>query len=910
MRAIHLQTEYLTEPLGLGIRKPRFYWKCEDGKKQLAYQIRAKHDGELVWDSGEVESSSMTHIPYAGKDLSSRDCVEWAVRLKDENGIWGEWAKSRFEMGLLEPSDWTAKWISGDYKPKKNLRFPVDHFKKEFRIRKKLKKARLYITACGIYEAKINGKRVGEAVLAPGCTDYRKRLQYQVYDVTGLLCEQNGQTGTNKQSGVAGQDGTCRQCGAARQSAVGWRNVLEIALADGWYRGSIGCFGLTNVFGRMTKLLCQLELEYEDGFLETVNSDDSFAWSNDGPVRFADLKDGEVYDASKVPSYSGRAKLIKETLIPYASDNVSPKEQERFAAKLLVTPSGKRVLDFGQNIAGLISFQVTGKKGQRIKLTCGEILDENEEFTQKNMQEQKPVKEFGRMTEIMLITGNGSRIKGEMQPTPRQEILFSCSGQEDFYKTSFAVFGFRYALIETEIDFAPEQFWAIAVYSDLERTGDFSCSNEKVNRLFENTLWSMKGNFLDVPTDCPTRERLGWTGDAQVFFDTGAYLMNVAPFFRKWMRDMADNQFKNGKISAVIPYNGASMLYDNTGGSVGWGDAAVLLPYRYWKRYNDLSIIQDFYRVMRGYAMFMIHNCGQKNKKAAKENPYNKYTYEKGMHLGEWLEPEEFQDKIAAGHSALHTEECTAYLHYTMRHMAEAAKALGNEEDEVLFSKYADGAKKAYCWLFFKDGTPDTDRQAKLVRPLAFGLAEGEYEEALEMRLAQAVENRGCRIATGFLSTPFVLGVLTRMGRPDLAYKMLESEEAPGWLYEVKQGATTVWENWEGTASHNHYSPGAVCQWLFDTVAGIRVSGENRFTIAPVPGGTMTYAKAGYDSIYGRVESGWEKTEDGTVQFTVTIPTNTAAEVILPDGQHHEAGCGRHVFESTEKGELKHESKL
>lgn len=897
MKAIHLQTEYLTEPLGLGIRKPRFYWKCEGGKKQTAYQIQAWRSGEPVWDSREVESASMTHIPYEGKELNSRDCVEWAVRLKDESGVWGEWTKSRFEMGLLEASDWTAKWICGDYKPQKNRRYPADYFKKEFRLRKTPKKARLYITACGIYEAKLNGKRVGEAVLAPGCTDYRKRLQYQVYDVTEMLHAQRGAAGRDgacEQSGAAGQDGACGQ------RAAGGRNVLEIALADGWYRGSVGCFGLTNVFGRMTKLLCQLELEYEDGFLETINSDDSFAWSDDGPVRFADLKDGEVYDASKAPSYSGRARFIKETLIPSASDNVVPKEQERFGAKLLVTPSGKRVLDFGQNIAGFISFQVTGRKGQQIRLTCGELLDENGEFTQKNMQEQKPVKEFGRMAEIMLITGNGKRLKGEMQPTPRQEILFTCSGKTDFYNMSFAVFGFRYALIETEIDFVPEQFWAIAAYSDLERTGAFSCSNEKVNRLFENTMWSMKGNFLDVPTDCPTRERLGWTGDAQVFFDTGAYLMNVAPFFRKWMRDMADNQFKNGKISAVIPYNGASMLYDNTGGSVGWGDAAVFLPYRYWKRYNDLSILREFYPVMRGYAMFMIRSCGQKKKKAAKENPYNKYTYEKGMHLGEWLEPEEFQDKIAAGHSVLHTEECTAYLHYTMRHMAEAAKALGNREDEALFSEYAAGAKRAYEWLFLKDGTPDTDRQAKLVRPLAFGLAEGEEKEALEKRLAQAVENRGYRIATGFLSTPFVLGVLTRMGRVDLAYKMLENEEAPGWLYEVNQGATTVWENWEGTASHNHYSPGAVCQWLFDTVAGIRVSGENHFTIAPVPGGTLIHAKAVYDSPYGRVESGWERGKDGSVRFTLVLPPNTGAEVILPDGQRCEAEAGRHVFEITE----------
>lgn len=861
MQAIHLQTEYLSAPLGLGIEQPRFYWNCKDGKRQTAYRIIAKNENEVIWDTGKVISASMTHICYQGRPLKSRERIVWSVRLWDEQDMPGEEQASWFEMGLLCRSDWKAKWIAGNYTPKKHARWPADCFRKRFSAGKEVKCARLYITAWGIYEARLNGQRVGDFVLAPGCTDYRKRLQYQVYDVTEFLSESN---------------------------------ELEVWLADGWYRGSIGCFGLTNVFGRMTGLLCQLEIRYADGTEERIISDDTWEWSNDGPVRFADLKDGERFDAGMRPGYGNTARLLKETMLPTASDNVCPKEQETFQARLLTTPSGKKVLDFGQNIAGVIAFTVRGKRGQTLKLTCGEMLDENGEFTQKNMQEYKPVKEFGRMTEMLLITGNGKKIKGEMQPTPRQEILFSCSGGEDDYKSRFTVFGFRYALIETEMDFRAEDFRAVAVYSDLEQTGEFSCSHEGINRLVENTRWSMKGNYLDVPTDCPTRERLGWTGDAQVFFDTGAYLMNVAPFFRKWMRDVRDNQFKNGKISAVVPYNGASMLYDNTGGSVGWGDCAVLLPYRYWKRYGDIGMLRDFYEVMRGYAMFMIKNTGHKDRKAAKANPFNQYTYEKGMHLGEWLEPEEFKDNISAGSKMLHTEECTAYLHYTMRHMAEAAHALEKTEDEELFSEYAQGAKNAYQWLFLKDGIPQTDRQAKLVRPLAFGLADDGEKEALELQMVKAVQNRRYRIGTGFLSTPFVLGTLSGIGRSDLAYQMLENEEAPGWLYEVKTGATTIWEDWEGTVSRNHYSPGAVCQWLFDTVAGIRIGGENHFVIAPVPGGTLSYAEASYRSLYGKVSSRWERM-DGHIQFVVEIPANTTAEIILPDGRKYMAECGRHV---------------
>lgn len=303
--------------------------------------------------------------------------------------------------------------------------------------------------------------------------------------------------------------------------------------------------------------------------------------------------------------------------------------------------------------------------------------------------------------------------------------MFTCSGGEDRYKTSYAVFGFRYAKIETDVPFRTEDFEAIAVYSDLEQTGAFRCSNEKVNKLYENTLWSMKGNFLDIPTDCPTRERLGWTGDAQIFFDTGAYMMNIAPFFRKWMQDMADGMMKNGVVPAVVPYAGLEMMYNNTGASAGWGDAAVILPYRFWKRYGDRQVMETYYeKIARPYAEFMIAHTGHSDKKDAKRNPWNAYVYEKGMHLGEWLEPEEFQDNVAAGKTQKQTEVATAYFHYSMTLLSEMAEALGKKEEGKKFRDYAEGSKKAYEWLYLKDGAPDTDRQAKLVRPLAFGLGD------------------------------------------------------------------------------------------------------------------------------------------------------------------------------------------
>ena len=851
MKAIRLQAEYLTEPLGLGIAAPRFSWNCEGGIKQTAYRILAERGGEIVWDSGKVASSSMTHIQYAGKPLNSRDRVDWSVVLWDENGVSGEASASWFELGLLNPSDWTANWITGDYRPKKKQRYPADCFKKTFKADKPIATARLYATARGVYDVTINGHRVENFIFAPGMTDYRKRIQYQTYDVTGLLSREN---------------------------------TVELRLADGWFRGSVAAYGVTNVFGTQTSVMAQLEIVYTDRTRETIVTDASWQWSNDGPIRFADLKDGEVFDASMKPSYSGRAVVVPapKGAVIAASDNVPVTEHERLSAK----PLKNNVLDFGQNIAGYLRFTVKGKKGQTFRIVCGEVLDKNGNVDLHGIQETRPAKGWNSLNLVKkLMIG---KVSGESNPTPHQEIVFTCSGGTDEYKTAFAVFGFRYAQVIGDIPVNPDDFTAIAVYSDMEQTGCFTCSSELVNRLAQNTLWSMKGNFLDVPTDCPTRERLGWTGDAQIFFDTGAYLMNTAPFFRKWLKDMADDQYDNGLISAVIPFSGVEMMYKATGSSVGWADAVYLVPWRYYLRYGDRQVLEAAWPMIEKYARYLQNNLGMRDKKAGKANPDNAYTYEKGVHLGEWLEPEEFRDKVY-GTRAKHPEECTAYLHYSMKTIAEIARVLGKPHNE--YEKCAEGAKQAY--LRFAE--LDTDRQAKLVRPLALGLLEGETKAKVRKRLVKAAENYNHRVGTGFLSTPFILPVLTEAGEVDTAYRMLLNTEKPGWLGEVLDGATTIWENWEGDLSQNHYSPGAVCQWLFDTCAGIRVDGENRFTIQPVPGPGLEHAEAKYLSPYGEVKSAWKR-ENGTITYVVEIPANCAAVIKLPDGRKKTVTTGRYTL--------------
>ena len=849
MKAINLKTEYLRNPLGIDIVHPRLSWNCEDGIKQTAYQIIAKVNGKTVWNSGKVESASMAHIPYGGPELHSRVRVCWSVKLWDENGEGGEISHSFFEMGLLEGSDWKGKWITGHYRVKRKERYPVDCFRKLFSVAGKVKSARLYITACGLYEARLDGEKIGNFCLAPGHTDYRKRVQYQTYDVTERLSQGD--------------------------------HALTVQLADGWYRGSCGAWGLRDQYGTETKLLAQLEISYADGKRTTIVTDESWDWSNDGPIRFADNKDGEVVNANREPGYAGKAKVTFHPVIPTASNNVPVTEHEQFTPNVSKSPNGKWLLDFGQNMAGYVSFRIQASDGQKLIFRFGELLDAEGNLTLKNIQ-----------------------CVSKEKASPLQQIVYSCCEGLNEYKTTFAVFGFQYAEVETDIELHPEDVTAIAVYSDIEQTGFFESSNELLNKFVEATIWSTKGNSLDVPTDCPTRERHGWTGDAQIFFETANYLFDYAAFSRKYLRDIYDWQKKSGRLPQIAPYGGVDFYMWTLNGSVGWSDAGILNPYRFWKLYGDKQILMDYYDRMKRYARFMMNRCGRiepMTKQLGLKGACAKYAVNIGQSYGEWAEPADVYPQDWKNIVFPHPEVSTAYTSYVLGCMAEIAEELSFAEDAVLFREYSEGCKKAYqAMAETTDYSLDTDRQARLVRPLAFGLLDEKQTEYARKRLLQALENYGWRLGTGFLSTPLILDVLADIDR-EAAYRLLENEEMPGWLFMPKNGATTIWESWEGTraqggiASLNHYSKGAVCQWLFKSMCGIRVDGENHFTIAPKPGGSFTYAKVCYQSIFGRVESGWENTEDA-ILYAVTIPANTEATIILPGGEQHRLCAGNYVY--------------
>lgn len=854
MKAIRLRTEYLTNPMGIDIRRPRLSWNCEGGRRQTAYRIRAEKEGRLIWDSGKVCSDRMHLIPWEGDQLHSRDSVLWTMQLWDEEDRAGEISEEAFfEIGLGSATCWKAKWITGNYKVNKKERYPVDCFRKEFTCRRAVKKARLYITACGLYEARIDGVKVGDFYMAPGYTDYRKRVQYQTYDVTDMLSVDS--------------------------------HILDVDLADGWYRGSCGAYGLKNQYGSETKLLAQMEICYEDGSSDVIGTDAGWKWSDQGPVRFADNKDGEIVDARMDAfadsSYVGYAKLTSHEVLPTCSNNVPVTKHETFHPLITTAPNGKKLLDFGQNLAGIISFRVHAENGQRMVWRFGEMLDEEGNLTLANIQ-----------------------LTRKKRTTPLQKIEFTCKNGWNEYESRFTVFGFRYAEVEGDVELDPENIVSIAVYSDMKTVGSFKCSDLLLNRFYQDTMWSAKSNHLDIPTDCPTRERHGWTGDAQIFFETAAYMMDFASFSKKWLHDVFDWQKKDGCLPHIVPDGGADFYMRSMNGSVGWADVGILMPYRYAKMFGDKSILEEFYDGMARYARFMEKRMGVNHSPLAEKirlSPENrKYLVNKGQSYGEWAEPEDVCAFRWQDFAVPHPEVSTAYTAYVLRLMANIARILGHDRDAGEFMRSSNGCRRAYQELVSGGKySLDTDRQAQLIRPLAFNLLNEEQTEFAKKRLIKALDHYDWRLGTGFLSTPLILDVLTEID-VKYAYRLLENEDIPGWLSMPKNGATTIWEAWEGPASKqggigslNHYSKGAVCAWLFRTMCGISVNGRNSFRIAPKPGGRCSFAESSYDSVYGLVSCRWEKDAEGNYHYTIQVPANTTATVELPGREAFiaEAGC-------------------
>ncbi|MFX3636955.1 MAG: family 78 glycoside hydrolase catalytic domain [Candidatus Pristimantibacillus sp.] len=891
IKAVSLRTEYLENPLGLDTAKPRLGWKLRsDGKNvmQSAYQLQTSANesfSDLTWDSGKVESSQAQQILYAGPELKSRQRIYWRVKVwnnLEEDSLFSE--SVFFETGLFHVSDWKASWIE----PEKEVDFdaykPAPYMRKEFFVKKGLVSARAYLTAKGLYSFYLNGIEGTDQLFTPGFTSYYKRLQYQVYDVTHLLNEGS--------------------------------NALGVILGDGWWRGSTGGGSRKNNFGYKVAFLGQLMLDYDDGSCEIIGSDDSFKTSH-GPLLKSDIKAGDVYDARiniegwNQPGYDDSCwepvQLTAEGFDNLVGTRTVPvREKEKFTPNILLTPNGETVLDFGQNIAGWVEMKVQGKVGTEIVLVHGEALDKQGNFTVQHLAIHETLEDF-------------------------QEVRYILEGKGvESYRPRFSIFGFRYVLVTNYPgEIKPENFTAAAVYSDLDETGDFTCSNPSINKLVSNSRWSQKGNFMEVPTDCPTRERAGWTGDAQVYSRTASDFMNVYPFFEKWMADLAAEQFPDGSVGSTVPtvigyhsleewertsknitnpmeaFNrpkpGTASVLD---GSSGWGDAAVIIPWTMYLCYGDKTILENQFESAKAWVEYMA-SCAKDANVQFKETPaYQKFTdgeldaeyiWDTRFHWGEWLEADtEFNDLVAAmtKSQGCHPDVATAYYAYSTRLLAEMASVLGKTEEEAKYRALYEKIKRVYNQYFIKDcGHIVEGRQAPNVRTLAFGLAYEDKKQSVADRLAQMIAAEDYHLNTGFLSSAFILHVLADHGQAETAFRLLEQNTIPSWLYAVSKGATTIWESWRGmkpdgelSGSLNHYSYGAVCDFLFAGVAGIRpvweAPGYKHFILKPIHGGTLTHATAEYESLYGTIKSSWEK-NDGEIAYRFEVPVNTTATIML-----------------------------
>ena len=537
------------------------------------------------------------------------------------------------------PAAWQAKWIDPELPHDKEARQPASYLRRTFTL-EKTGEALLYITCHGLYEAWVNGQRAGDFVLAPGTGDYAKRLTVQCYDVSPLL-----QVGENE---------------------------ISVILGDGWYRGCVGIDGLRNYYGEDLALLCQLEIDGKP----VLVSDEHWEASQEGPVRENDLQQGECYDARREEIRGWHSVTVRDygfaALAPTMS--VPILEQERFPGKVFTTPNGETVIDFGQNLAGYTQLEITAKAGDKITLRHGETLDENGNFTQKNFDP-------------------GDRNKNGIP----QKIEYICKDGRNVYRPRFAIFGFRFAKVETDVDLTSAVFTAVAVYSEMPQTGFFECGNEDVNRLFLNSLWSMRSNFCDVPTDCPTRERAGWTGDAGIFAPTAVYLADCYPVLRKWLGECRLAQGEDGLVQNIAPVNNSgSMISNMLQGSAGWGDACVLVPWALYEAYGDRTILEENYDMMVRWLAFSKKRA-RKTRPHNLLNPYHRYLVDEGFHFGEWCQPD--VDNGAAMKKAMMTgapEPATAYFYRSASLLARIAGILGRREDEQYYTEISENAKKAY----------------------------------------------------------------------------------------------------------------------------------------------------------------------------------------------------------------------
>ena len=700
---------------------------------------------------------------------------------------------------------------------KKEWKPATPYFKKNIVLKNPMKSATLHISSLGVFEAKINGCRIGNDYMTPGWTNYKKRLQFFSYDVTEMLID---------------------------------NSELIVGVGNGWYSSRGGFIETKDgMYGTHPALIATLEIIYKNGERELIHTDESWLVAK-SECLFSGIYDGEITDARIIPEFSHHAEIVdydKSVLIPLEGEKT--KEIERiYPMALITTPKGESVIDFGQEITGTVEFKLNAKGGERVQILHAEVLDKDGNFYNDNYR------------------------------TAKSEILYTAKAGEQTYKAKYTFFGFRYIkLIDWPEDIKPENFVGIVMHSELRRTGYFKCGHKKLNKLYENIIWGQRDNYLDIPTDCPQRdERLGWTGDAQVFARAASINYDTEKFFTKWLRDMASEQLENGELPHVIP---DALKTNGTRNSTAWSDAACIIPWELYMAFGNKKLLREHLPMMKKWVGYVQSRAGKL------------YLWKGDKHFGDWLG----LDAPEGSYTGSTDKDliATAYFYYTVRLLAKSCAVLGLKSEK--YEKLADRIRKAFKKEFIKRGKLTSDTQTAHVLTLHFGLVDddAELKNKLGERLVGLIEAFGDRLQTGFVGTPYLLDALTEIGRADKAYTLLLQERFPSWLFSVNMGATTIWEHWDGMRedgsfwstnmnSFNHYAYGACAAWFYRTICGIK-SAEPAYRvveIAPIPSPELGYAKARIETRSGVITSEWTYESTG-IRYVFTIPDGTIAHITV-----------------------------
>ena len=837
--------EGFQNPTGFFNNKPTFSWKLpvtEYVKSQSAYRIVvASNPGLLpdnpdLWDTKRVASDQSVWVSYKGIPLKSRQKVYWKVMFWDQDGNASEWSElAYFELGLLKNEDWNANWIYLQPEEKIDAKsvYTPQYLRREFIQSGAIERARLYITSRGVFEAHINGKKVSQHVMTPGWTPYQKRIETLTYDVTDYL--KKGE------------------------------NAIGVIVGQGWYWGRINYFNKKWSDKPYPAVMCQLEIVYENGEKQIINSDNDWKGTTNGPIRFSGIYDGEVYDANlEMPDWSTAAfddtkwKGVVSEVIDNGIDllpkrHTAATNKEELEVVTISEPKpGRYVFDLGQNMVGVPEVNIPVKKNQKVTIRFAEMLQQDGNLYTANYR-------TARSTDYYIPSKNG----------------------QINWRPTFTFHGFRYVELSGYDEAAiPDKSWVkgIVQYSDFDQTGYFTSSSEKLNQLQSNINWGLKGNFFDIPTDCPQRdERMGWTGDAQVFAPTSSFNCDVYPFWASWLQSMREEQLDDGSIPIVIPSNRS---YKS---SAGWSDAATVIPWELYRKTGDKNVLAENYQMMLGLVNYY-HSVAHS-------------TNEKLMPLGDWLQPfSKNTEDSNKGETSIALIE-TAYFAHSIELTAKAAEVLGHHDDLRKLEALRDSVADAFEREFYDEEgklTTEFETQTGYLMALGFDMVSDEMAQRIILHLMRKIKDADNHLRTGFLGTPLLAPVLDKYGLKDLMYTILFKETYPSWFYSINQGATTMWERWNSYShtdgfgevsmnSFNHYAYGAIGQWMYEGIAGISPlkPGYKEILIAPKPGEQLEYASAEYNSVYGLIASSWKKVDHG-LELNITIPPNTTARIMIP----------------------------